>query len=246
MRTPEDITDALIHTYTRVLPAGPGICSVCHGQVDGDWETCYVCNRKIRPQVTHFCRRVVPISLAEPDSTFHHAMKYYKEPGLQAVRHQRELGALLHRFIDMHGQCIRRAARTIWDTVTIVPSSKGRDPHPLATVVQMSGPLLDVYRPLLARGPGEIGHQKAADDGYVPIEDVRGRRVLLIDDTFTSGARSQSAASALELAGAMVVAIVTLERHVNRDWSATMIDAASEVPFSFDTCCLENALRVER
>jgi chromosome partitioning protein len=36
-----------------------------------------------------------------------------------------------------------------------------------------------------------------------------GKRVLLVDDTFTSGARAQSAASALSNAGAEVVAIAS-------------------------------------
>lgn len=239
MATAKEVTDPLIPTYTRVLPAGPGVCAVCHGQVDGDWGTCYVCDQMIRHQVTHFCRLVVPISLAEPEGPFHGSMKYYKEPVEPAGRYRRQLGALLHRFVEGHGDCIARSAGGEWDTVTIVPSSRERDPHPLTTVVQMSKPLAAQYRPLLRRGSGLLGHQHASDDGYEVIEHVAGKRVLLIDDTFTSGARSQSAASALTLGGAAVVAILTLERHVNRVYSSRMIDEARQVPFSFDTCCLE-------
>ena len=45
---------------------------------------------------------------------------------------------------------------------------------------------------------------------------VRGARVLLLDDTYVSGARSQSAAAALRLAGAVPV-IVPLGRVLRPD-----------------------------
>jgi hypothetical protein len=66
--------------------------------------------------------------------------------------------------------------------------------------------------------------------------------VLLVDDTFTSGARLQSAASALALGGATVVAGVVVGRFCNpgfNDATQQLWDDASERRFSFDTCCLE-------
>ena len=41
---------------------------------------------------------------------------------------------------------------------------------------------------------------------------VRGARVLLLDDTYVSGSRAQSAAAALRLSGARAVLIVPLGR----------------------------------
>jgi orotate phosphoribosyltransferase len=43
--------------------------------------------------------------------------------------------------------------------------------------------------------------------------------VLLVDDTWTTGANAQSAAAALKRAGAGAVAAVVIGRHVNRDWN---------------------------
>jgi orotate phosphoribosyltransferase len=66
--------------------------------------------------------------------------------------------------------------------------------------------------------------------------------VVLIDDTFTSGARLQSAASRLTLDGANVAAAVVVGRFMNPGWSTSaqeLWDAADERTFSFDTCCLE-------
>jgi adenine/guanine phosphoribosyltransferase-like PRPP-binding protein len=73
---------------------------------------------------------------------------------------------------------------------------------------------------------------------------VSGRRVLLIDDTFTSGATFQSAAARLALDGATVVAGVVIGRVIStgdarypeRDefWEERRL-----VRFSFDRCCHE-------
>jgi hypothetical protein len=52
----------------------------------------------------------------------------------------------------------------------------------------------------------------------------------------------QSAASALSLAGADVVAAVVVGRVIRTDWSFTGVDWWSEMRqtlFAFDSCCLE-------
>ena len=59
--------------------------------------------------------------------------------------------------------------------------------------------------------------------------------MLLVDNTFTSGARGQSAASALQLAGAHVA----VGRYVRPDYSpATQAfwDDARATRFDFETC----------
>ena len=67
--------------------------------------------------------------------------------------------------------------------------------------------------------------------------------MILVDDTFTSGARIQSAASALALAGANVVAAVTIGRVINprfNDATAELWADARGTRFDFDVCCLES------
>ncbi len=49
---------------------------------------------------------------------------------------------------------------------------------------------------------------------------LEGARVLLLDDTYVSGARAQSAAAALRLAGAASVVVVALGRVLRPDRSA--------------------------
>jgi orotate phosphoribosyltransferase len=53
---------------------------------------------------------------------------------------------------------------------------------------------------------------------YEAIRMLDGEPVLLVDDTWTTGANAQSAAAALRSAGAGRVATVVIGRHVNRGW----------------------------
>ena len=65
--------------------------------------------------------------------------------------------------------------------------------------------------------------------------------VLLVDDTWTTGGRAQSAAIALHDAGAARVAVVVLGRHFDRDFGPgeTYYQQAKARKFTWDTCCLE-------
>ena len=86
--------------------------------------------------------------------------------------------------------------------------------HPLVGLVAAalaSEPRLRVA-PLLVRGPGPLGHLRANPSGFRLVGPVSGRSVLVFDDTYTSGARSQSAAAALRAEGADVLAIVPIGR----------------------------------
>jgi hypothetical protein len=96
--------------------------------------------------------------------------------------------------------------------LAVVPTGCGRPgPHPL---LRLARPYLRLPLSPLAIRPGRQGrdldvHRFRA--GQVPA----GAAVLLLDDTWVSGASAQSAAAALKLAGAAYVATVVLGRHVN-------------------------------
>jgi adenine/guanine phosphoribosyltransferase-like PRPP-binding protein len=87
-----------------------------------------------------------------------------------------------------------------------------------------------------------MGHNVACDSGFVASPDVRGTRVLVVDDTFTTGARAQSAASALQLAGARVIAVVAIGRVIDPghdEHALSYWTSRSREPFDFGRCCLE-------
>jgi phosphoribosylpyrophosphate synthetase len=128
--------------------------------------------------------------------------------------------------------------------VTSVPSTRemsrlGR--HPLETAVTRVGALARFHQPLLARGPAHADHNVADDDVFSVRRRLSGERVLVIDDTFTTGARLQSAVSALRLSGASAVACVVVGRIIDPEWNENcrqIWDQARATPFSFAECCL--------
>jgi hypothetical protein len=66
-------------------------------------------------------------------------------------------------------------------------------------------------------------------------------RILLLDDTWTSGGRLQSLAFALKDAGAGAVGAVVLGRHVNPGFgpSASMMERIRSAEFNLERCCIE-------
>jgi predicted amidophosphoribosyltransferase len=242
MPTVREYTEPLIPALRRVLPVGPGVCNVCHGAPNVPWERCYSCDQTIG-QVSRPVEIVVPISLSDKEGQFYHLLKAYK--GYFATPAQRAmLGSVIARFLDKHGHCITAVGGGDWDTITIVPSSGERGgSHPLEFVVSRVATLLgQEYRALLTKGDASISHNRADDSGYRLTGEARGRRVLLVDDTFTTGARVQSAASALQLGGARVIAAVVTGRIINPGWNDACRELwarAGQAAFSFDVCCLE-------
>lgn len=189
---------------------------------------------------------VVPISLYVVRGQLHHVLRSYKDAQVPETRTElrARVAALLYRFLAHHGGCIERAAAGSWDVLTTVPSSHTRSgTHPLEQAIEMAHALRDQHGRLLRLGETELAHNRASDRGFEVTQDVRGKRVLVVDDTFTTGARMQSAASALQLAGATVAAGVVIGRVIDptfREESQAFWDAASRERFSFERCCLES------
>ncbi len=243
MPTVEEITDPLLRIYATVLPVGAGVCDICHGAPNPGYATCWSC-AQTTSQVRRPVRLVVPISLYQHSSQLHHVLWAYKNspPSRIRDRFQLELAAMFGRFLYNHQDCIRQVAGASWDALTTVPSSRDRPGgHPLDATLSILRGWDEVIELTLRRGSGEITHLRAADAGYVPLSNVAGRSFLLVDDTFTSGARLQSAASALGLAGARVVAAVALGRIIDPRFSdATQLlwQRATGTVFTFEKCCL--------
>lgn len=102
--------------------------------------------------------------------------------------------------------------------------------------------LLDQHETVLSIGTQPAKHNRASDNAYLAAPTAKDRRVLIVDDTFTSGSHAQSAASALAMAGAGVVAIVPVGRVISPAFSESVKaywERQLAIPFSFATCCLE-------
>jgi hypothetical protein len=249
--TAEELTDPYVSTYVPPPPAGPGVCEVCHGwtgtRYDGSrYPVCLNC-RGVIPRVNYPVLLVVPISLTRTDleAQLHNVLRDYKYAGDPDVRarHTLQVAGLLARFLRSHRRCIENVAGDRYDTMTIVPSKRGRTgKHPLQRAIELVPDFADVYEPLLRPGAGEIGRRAPARDGFVATGAASGRAVLLVDDTLTSGAKLQSAAWALAEGGARVVGAVVLGRVIDPAFSeeaAALWTARQRLPFDFEQCCLE-------
>jgi hypothetical protein len=106
-----------------------------------------------------------------------------------------------------------------WAVVTPVPSTRRPGPPPAGRLLDEVPTLAARHLDLLGRGRGAPDHLVACRDGFAPLPGVDraflgGLPVLVFDDSVTTGARSQSAAATLRLAGAHVVGVLAVGRAV--------------------------------
>jgi hypothetical protein len=111
----------------------------------------------------------------------------------------------------------------------VVPSRRGRPGiHPLQ---QLAAPYLTLpWTRLRLAGRGSPGTRRA-DPWLFESERLAGASVVLLDDTWTSGASAVSAAAALRLAGARRVAVVVLGRHLDATPAAGSRFSPAAMPF---------------
>jgi hypothetical protein len=244
MAAAAEYTDPYLQTYTRVPAAEPGVCAVCHSGPRPGFSVCLSCERVMR-QVSHPATNVIPISLYTLNSQLWHVMRYFKDgSGRSAELLAMQVAAIIARFTAQHLPCIESVTGGRITVVTNVPSTRspvrpGR--HPLETAISRVGALAGMREPLLERGPAHVDHNVAHDHAFTARRALQGERVLLLDDTLTTGARLQSAASALSMKGASAVTAVVVGRVIDPDWNDNcrrIWDQAREGQFSFDQCCL--------
>ncbi|HEX5928287.1 MAG TPA: hypothetical protein VFY48_02750 [Solirubrobacterales bacterium] len=202
----------------NIAPAGSGICRVCWGFIDPDYDTCYKCGFQ-----TDCLDAVVPITYSEHLGQLHLALSNYKRGSSQAIRRYAAIrvAAILWRFLGQHETCVAEAAGVDgFDLVTIVPSS---DPErdkdsPFAELTGWIEPIKSRLRRTL-KPSGEVKGREFDAKRFTPIDSKLGdSSVLLLDDTWATGGHAQSAAHALLAAGAEKVALVVVGRHVRREF----------------------------
>jgi hypothetical protein len=197
--------------------AGPGVCATCFNLTDG-YDRCYAC-----VSGESVLDGIVPISYSVAHEPLHRTLSGYKRlPDELARGFRDELAVILRRFLAVHERClVQVAGASSFALVATVPSGdRHRDEHhPLRRIVTAAlGPGRDRHERLLRRSAFEAGQRAHDFLKYLAIRPLDGESVLLVDDTWTTGANAQSAAAALKAVGAGRVAAVVIGRHVNRDW----------------------------
>lgn len=203
--------------WVRVDPvpyrAWDGICDLCCGE-SGEYALCRSCRKHtlalgVQPSEVS----VFPLGLAMKRSPLAIALWRYKRADSGSDRS--EAVDLLRDVIDERLPLIASHIPE-YDVVTFVPGRKSR-----ASTVR------DLFSGTTWARENSIRSQLEVLDYDVDTHAADGRRfrsrpihgnVLLLDDTFTSGATSFSAARALLNAGAHHVSIVVVGRHSDPGW----------------------------
>jgi glutamine phosphoribosylpyrophosphate amidotransferase len=151
----------------------------------------------------------------------HRRLRGYKDAPVDEVRrsYRQELAHHATAWLGANDRLVRHRFGPRWELVATVPSSCRPGRTPVDSVVREVPALAGPLRTLLVRGRATTGHLRADRLGFVlaPGADpdrLRNTRVLLIDDSVVTGARAQSAAATLRLAGAGVVGVLALGRVV--------------------------------
>ena len=215
---------------------GPRVCDVCLTFTDG-YPRCYTCART--PQALD---ALAPISYSVATGQLHHVLAAYKrQDGRVGRRLSIQLAAVLWRFLSGHEGCLAHAAGvSSFDLVVTVPSGIGErdESHPLHHIVsEIVAPTRDRHQRLLARSTAPVAPHEFDRRRYETTGRVNGAAVLVIDDTWTTGANVQSAAAVLKEAGAQTIAAVVIGRHLNREWGQNERRlSALEQPFDWTRC----------
>jgi hypothetical protein len=221
-------------------PAAVPTCAVCRGPVGPGYLRCYRCEGHDLLGHGLLADAVVPVSYAVKGTALAEALWRYKSWPTPSASAQASVLALVRDFLNDHGGCVwRHAAMPPADRLAVVPSGCGRPgPHPL---LRLASACLRLPLSPLAIRPGRQGrdldvHRFQA--GPVP----GGASVLLLDDTWVSGASAQSAAAALRLAGAGHVAVVVLGRHVNpaHPRAGPLLAGLVPVPYDPSMCAVHS------
>jgi hypothetical protein len=195
------------------VPGAEGVCPECWGPAGTGRGACYQCWQHAESLPGLLPDVVAPIAYAVKGGLHATNLWRYKSDRADAGAARTALSALLLVFLRDHGACVWRRAGMAGPThVAVVPSRRGRPgPHPMQA---LAAPYLTLpWVRLRAAGHDDAGAVHP-DPNRFHSEPAAGAAVMLLDDTWTSGASATSAAAALKLAGARSVAVVVLGRHV--------------------------------
>jgi predicted amidophosphoribosyltransferase len=195
----------------------PGVCRTCGSPARPGFADCFCCG-STRTQLRASLVPVVTVVDYVVGDSMHRLLRGYKDGPSGDLRVLRAC-ALARRVQAWLAEQAKgdSDAPPGWDVVTVVPSSQQREWSPAASLVGIVPELAVRYRSLLVRGPAPCDHLLAARSAFTVSPDVdRGwlghRRVLVFDDSLTTGARAQSAAFALRRAGCAVVGVLAVGR----------------------------------
>lgn len=204
-------------------------CQVCATPIDPQYTHCWRCNRhRHTPGIADL---VVPLAYCIEGHQSYEVFRGYKDNPLLHIRekHMSILERLLFLGIVHHRRCIDKRVGARVDHSVAVPSLSGRtSPHPLVEKTISFGLTDDSLRLLAAPGAKATSARVLSAGQFLvdPTDaDLSGKHILILDDTWTAGSNTQSAALALRRHDARYVSVMVMGRYLVPGWghNATFI-----------------------
>lgn len=225
-----------------VTPSEVGVCATCRaptpiGSQGTHFARCFLCNSQYSTVLNGF----IPICYSVHDGLEGALWRVKNEESSGWL--QLPLASLLWKFFDSHLKCIEDAYGGSFDMGVTVPSSKQRNGinHLDALLSCIKAWPVAWRQGVLAKTRSESAaerRQRIVPDLFAADPSVNGKRVLLLDDTFTSGGTMASAAHALHDAGAVCVIGVAFGRQLNanREEARELLAELSQRSLDLETC----------
>jgi predicted amidophosphoribosyltransferase len=195
------------------------VCNYCLGPVS-KFRQCFGCHSVFHKAGAprQLRSRVVPMTSALNPSRWYSALSNYKkfQPDLKRV-----LASVAHHFIARNTNNVRALLGGHPDIITVVPSKRGLqfEEQPLARALRLVDPIAEKLKHTLVHVSGQsVPHQGFNADAFGPGPvRVAGKLVLLVEDSWVSGATAVSAAGTLLALGAKDVLIAPVARVITQE-----------------------------
>lgn len=226
--------DAEAGSYLRNIIREPQItCRVCALPVDG-WDVCLMCRRNAASEIPLADRVGSLIYAIEYDSQAYRMVSGYKS-GRPGRGNADTMRALLALGLRGHAICAMTLSGVQDVRWAVVPSTRRRP--------TLRGLVRDLARHpadeiVIDSAEDHAGRELRVDRWLMPEMPEVPDHVLLIDDSWVSGAHAQSLAGKLKLAGVAYVSILTVARVLRPSWDPVgefIRDRLSE-PFDWRRC----------
>jgi predicted amidophosphoribosyltransferase len=244
--------DQSIHTQFNIqrnwllnpLPPSREVCPVCRGARDFGYPRCYSCTQAYSRSGGILADAVVPISYSPDDGQHYYQLKVYKSPTAPNRLAHFRLAVLYTLFASTHRACLERVAGGGFTHVATVPSTRARPGmHPLQQIVAVAHGTLPLVLGTANQAYGNT-REFQPDRFHIPVfgSEIPPPKVLLLEDLWVTGARADSMAHALKLAGATAVITVALGRQMNHSFppNRAILDKARQRPFDLNRCPLDD------
>ncbi|MFI9410042.1 hypothetical protein [Nocardia gamkensis] len=220
--------------FHNTFPPGTvGICRVCRGPSEDG--TCQRCADHASLHPDDLADRTILLTYAidnrdgSQHQSAHHMRAYKGYSGTpRAPECSTDLQMMVSTTVEIHRPCFQAWLGAEWDSFTFVPSRERPDKtHPLVELANQVQPRITPARRMekfaLVPGPGSDTKHRLTENRFTVdprwARHVEGKNVLIVDDTWTTGASAQGAAIAVKRAGAATATILCVDRWLRRDWN---------------------------